>query len=103
MISDHQTAVGGLFLLNLVKRNRSLALPWHRLRRGAPVVLTATDTDGDVGTTGVVSQRDLKFIQVAVDEWPDGDRFRLDLSPDERTRRQQLQALRKFRSRRSVG
>ena len=34
VISDHQTAVGGLFLLNLVKRNRLLALPWHRLAWG---------------------------------------------------------------------
>ncbi len=93
VIDDHQTAVGGLFLLNLVKRNRTLALPWHRLRVGSPVVLSSLDEGADQPMMGIVSQRDTASIQVAVDEWPEGDRFRLDLSPDERTRRQQLAAL----------
>ena len=93
VIDDHQTAVGGLFLLTLVKRNRTLQLPWHRLRVGSPVVLSSLDEGSDQSLMGVVSQRDTGSIQVAVDEWPEGDRFRLDLSPDERTRRQQLAAL----------
>ena len=93
VIDDHQSAVGGLFLLSLIKRNRTLQLPWHRLRVGSPVVLSSMDDDGDQPLMGVVSQRDTGSIQVAVDEWPEGDRFRLDLSPDERTRRQQLAAL----------
>jgi superfamily I DNA and/or RNA helicase len=93
VIDDHQTAVGGLFLLTLVKRNRTLPLPWHRLRVGSPVVLSAMDEGNDEALLGVVSQRDASLVQVAVDEWPAGDRFRLDLSPDERTRKQQLVAL----------
>jgi superfamily I DNA and/or RNA helicase len=93
VIDDHQTAVGGLFLLTLVKRNRTLPLPWHRLRVGSPVVLSAMDEGADEALLGVVSQRDSVSVQVAVDEWPAGDRFRLDLSPDERTRKQQLIAL----------
>ena len=33
------------------------------------------------------------MIQVAVDQWPDGEVFRIDLSPDETTRRRQLAAM----------
>lgn len=92
VVVDHQIAVGGLYLLNLVKRNRQLELPWNRLRVGSPVVLSPTDDDGD-SQLGVVSLRSNTVIQVALDEWPDGDRFRLDLSPDERTRKRQQAAL----------
>jgi DNA polymerase III delta prime subunit len=92
VIVDHQIAVGGLYLLNLVKRNRNLELPWNRLRVGSPVVMSATDLDGEP-MLGVVSLRSNSVIQVALDEWPDGERFRLDLSPDERTRKRQQAAL----------
>ena len=93
VIADHQTAVGGLYLLTLVKRNRSLELPWNRLRVGSPVVLTSEDSPDGESQMGVVSHRSQRSIQVAVDEWPDGDHFRLDVSPDERTRRIQQAAL----------
>ena len=59
------------------------------------------DTDNDT-YQGVVSARNLQSIQVAVHEWPDGDRFRLDLSPDEITRKRHraaLQAAREARGR----
>jgi superfamily I DNA and/or RNA helicase len=45
--------------------------------------------------TGVVSARDQRSIQVAVNEWPNVERLRLDLTPDEMTRRRQLSAMRK--------
>ena len=90
-IDDHQIAVGGMMLLTFVKRNRTIALPWNRLRSGSPVVVSSDD---DTALQhGVVSRRTPRSIQVAVDEWPEGDIFRLDLSPDERTRRVQQAAL----------
>lgn len=92
-IEDHQSGLGGRFLLSLVKRNRTLSLPWNRLRVGAPVVVSGYDDTENETWHGIVSARNRQSIQVAVDEWPEGDRFRLDLSPDEVTRKRQKQAL----------
>ena len=93
VVADHQSGLGGRFLLTLVKRNRTLSLPWNRLRIGSPVVLTVQDDANPDSHQGVVSARTARTIQVAVPEWPDGDRFRLDLSPDEITRQRQQAAL----------
>ncbi len=94
VIDDHQSGLGGRYLLTLVKRNRTLQLPWHRFRVGSPIVMTIHDDDGSEPIQGVVSARTSDSVQVAVNEWPDGDRFRIDLSPDEITRRRQQAALR---------
>ncbi len=96
-IADHQSGLGGRYLLTLVKRNRTLHLPWNRLRVGSPVVLSLHDDAGADSYQGVVSARNLQSIQVAVQEWPEGDRFRVDLSPDEITRKRQRAALRAAR------
>lgn len=93
VITHHEPGLGGRTLLTLVKRNRTLRLPWNRLRVGAPVVLSPDDAGGD-SRHGVVSARRSDSIEVSVDEWPEGDRFRLDLSPDEITRKRQEAALR---------
>ncbi len=93
VIADHELGLGGRVLLTLVKRNRTLRLPWNRLRVGSPVVLSPADTSGDP-QYGVVSAVKREAIQVSTDQWPEGDHFRLDLSPDEITRRRQLAALR---------
>lgn len=92
VVDAHEPGLGGRIQLTLVKRNRTQQLPWNRLRVGSPVVLSPDD-DGDP-RQGVVSARNATSIEVAVDDWPDGDRFRLDLSPDEVTRKRQLAALR---------
>ena len=42
-ITDHQSGLGGRYLLTLVKRNRTLHLPWNRLRVGSPIVLSVHD------------------------------------------------------------
>ena len=39
-IEDHQTGLAGRHLFTFVKRNRTLKLPWNRLRVGSPVVIT---------------------------------------------------------------
>jgi ATP-dependent RNA/DNA helicase IGHMBP2 len=92
-ITHHESGLGGRTLLTLVKRNRTLRLPWNRLRVGSPVVLSSEDSDGE-SRQGVVSARRRDSIEVSVDDWPEGDRFRLDLSPDEITRKRQAAALR---------
>ncbi len=92
-IEEHRPGLGGRFLVNLVKRNRTLSLPWNRLRVGTPIILSV-DEEGDASSYhGIVSFRNRQTIQVAVSEWPDGERFRLDLSPDEVTRKRQKSAL----------
>lgn len=97
VITNHEPGLGGRTQLTLVKRNRSLRLPWNRLRVGSPVVLTSGNGDGD-SVHGVVSARRNDLIEVSVDVWPEGDRFRVDLSPDEITRKRQLSALRVARA-----
>jgi superfamily I DNA and/or RNA helicase len=91
-LADHRTGLAGRFLLDFVKP-QGLRLPMNRLRVGSPVVLSDDGDAADDGIPGVVSRRTATSIQVAVERWPEPDRFRLDLSPDETTRRRQLAAM----------
>lgn len=92
VIEDHRTGLGGRVLVTFVKRNRTQSLPWNRFRVGSPVV-ASLDPDGEDVGYGIVCARNTGSIEVAFDEWPDGDRFRLDLSADEITRTRQLSAI----------
>lgn len=94
VVDDHEGGLGGRLLLTLVKRNRSIGLPWNRLRVGSPVILTADETRFTQPLHGVISARNRQSIQVAVNGWPTSDRLRLDLRPDEITRKRQLAAMR---------
>lgn len=90
-ISNHEIGLGGRTLLTLVKRNRTLKMPSNRLRIGAPVVVS--NEHGDL-QQGVVCGKRSTSIQVAVDYHPEGKQFRIDLAPDEVTRKRQAAALR---------
>ena len=95
VITDSEPSLGGRHLITFSKRNRQQPLPWNRLRSGSPVIL-ACDEAGDVdssGVTGVVCMRATHEIQVAINGWLDGSRFRLDRSADEVTRKRQLLAI----------
>ncbi len=92
VIADDRPGLGGRFLLTFVKRNRTLGLPWNRFRVGSPVIVSSDTLDNEV-CFGVVCNRSQQSIEVAVDDWPQADRFRLDLSADEVTRTRQLAAL----------
>jgi hypothetical protein len=92
-IADHQTGLGGRHLFTFVKRNRSLNLPWNRLRIGSPVVVTPLENSNDAPQNGVVSARNFNSIQVAVDHWLPGSHFDLDLSADEVSRNRERAAL----------
>lgn len=100
IIADHRMGLGGRFLVTFAKRNRTLDLPWNRFRVGSPVIASEELTEGDCGY-GIVCGKDIGSIEVAFDEWPEGDRFRLDLSMDEITRSRQLTALNSVQNARS--
>jgi len=56
VITDHEAGLAGEILLTLVKRNRTLSMPWNRLRSGSPVVLSS-EHDGGKSWHGVVTAR----------------------------------------------
>jgi superfamily I DNA and/or RNA helicase len=89
---DHETGLAGRFLFDFAKPGGQ-PLPMNRLKVGSPVVLSDADDFSDHGIAGVVSRRKSGVIQVATEKWPDARVFRLDLSPDETTRRRQLAAM----------
>jgi ATP-dependent RNA/DNA helicase IGHMBP2 len=92
VIEDHRTGLGGRFILTMVKRNRTQNLPWNRFRVGSPVV-ASDELEEQNSEYGIVCGRNVRSVEVAFDEWPEWDRFRLDLSADEITRNRQLTAL----------
>lgn len=93
VIADHRSGLGGFSLITFVKRNRTLGLPWNRLRVGSPVVISDEDPKENQEWTGVVSARNQQSIEVAFSEWPEADHFRIDLASDEVTRLRQLAAM----------
>jgi superfamily I DNA and/or RNA helicase len=94
VVEDEESGLGGRALLTLAKRNSKQVLPWNRLRTGSPVILSAADPMVRESVPGVVSGRSQRTIQIAVKHPPQAGRLRLDLSPDEITRKRQLAALR---------
>ena len=93
---DHRTGLAGRWLLDFAKPHRD-SLPLTRLKVGSPVVISNDSDAADHGVPGVISRRKHNLIQVATDAWPDGSLFRIDLSPDETTRRRQQAAMAKAR------
>jgi len=100
-IADEYAGLGGRLILTLVKRNRTLGLPWTRLGTGSPVLLSAEGVK-DVGVRGVVSDRNERLIRVAVNEFPEEFEeyatWRIDLSSDEVARGRQRTALNAVRT-----
>ncbi|QEG41931.1 AAA domain-containing protein [Roseimaritima ulvae] len=89
---DHQTGLAGRLLLDFARPDGE-ALPMNRLKVGSPVVVSDNSDASDHGVAGVVSRRKPNTLQVATEKWPEGDWYRIDLSPDETTRRRQLAAM----------
>lgn len=92
-IEDHEMGLGGRHLFTFVKRNRTLNLPWNRLRVGSPVVVSPIGDDAESPQSGVVSARNQRSIQVAVEHWTSGDQFDVDLAGDEISRNRERAAL----------
>jgi len=91
VIRNHTTGLGGRYLVTLHKRRGSERLPWHRFKVGSPVLLSAEGVERSL--QGVVSARRNDCLEVALGDWPEGDRFRIDMAPDEVTRKRQLAAM----------
>ena len=91
VIRDHTTGLGGRYLVTLHKRRANERLPWHRFKVGSPVLLSSEGASRSL--QGVVSARRPNCLEVALADWPEGDRFRIDMAPDEVTRKRQLAAL----------
>lgn len=90
-LTDHRTGLAGRLLLDFAKPGGN-TLPMNRFKVGSPVVISDDTDESDDGIAGVVSRRKPTSIQVATEKWPEGSRFRIDMSPDETTRRRQLAA-----------
>jgi ATP-dependent RNA/DNA helicase IGHMBP2 len=86
---DNRTGLGGRELVDFAKGGDTL-LPLNRLKVGSPVVVSDEDRPHEAGFNGVVSRRSSTAIEVALDDWPAGKHFRIDLAPDESTRLRQL-------------
>lgn len=93
VIRTHTTGLGGRYLITLAKRKSPDRLPWHRFKVGSPILLSDERDEDSDSLQGVVSARRTDTLEVAVDDWPSGERFRLDLSPDEISRKRQASAL----------
>ncbi|TWT94788.1 ATP-dependent RecD-like DNA helicase [Botrimarina colliarenosi] len=86
---DSRTGLAGRDLIDFAKPAGE-PLPMSRLKVGSPVVVSDEDRPDEAGQSGVVSRRSSTAIEVALDDWPQGKRFRIDLAPDESTRLRQL-------------
>lgn len=91
VIRTHTIGLGGRYLVTFQKRKKVDRLPWHRLKSGSPVIVSAESGEGSL--QAVVSGRRSDSIEVAIDQFPEGETFRIDLSPDEVTRKRQQTAL----------
>lgn len=102
VIDDEYTGLGGSFILTLVKRNRTLPLPWTRLGTGSPVMLTAEACSHPPSFRAVVSERGEDSIRVALNDLPDEleehASWRVDACGDEVAHQRQRTALEMVRS-----
>jgi superfamily I DNA and/or RNA helicase len=92
IVTEHVVGLGGHKLVTFERRRKDVPMPWHRLRVGAPVVVSSYPING-ASESGVVSQKRSNSIQVALNRWPEAQAFRIDLTADEITRRRQLSAI----------
>jgi ATP-dependent RNA/DNA helicase IGHMBP2 len=99
VIADESSGLGGRCLLTLVKRNRTLTLPWTRLQVGSPVLLVPEKDPSNRGARGVVCERNENVLRVAIaeplDQGEDDEptSYRVVLSSDEVSRQRQRAAM----------
>jgi len=102
VITEEHSGLGCRYIVGLMKRNRTLALPWNRLEAGAPVLLSEQGAAPGVGQRGVVCERQERLLRVAFDEPPEEPSatgvYRLDLSTNEISARRQRSALDRARA-----
>ncbi len=90
---DEQPSLGGRSLATLIKRNRTLALPWNRFKSGSPVVAIFKDEEGLAPCFGVVATKDNHAIQVVFDNPLEAVQLNLEMSVDDVSRNRQWSAM----------
>lgn len=101
VVTEEQSGLGGRCILTLVKRNRTLHLPWTRLGPGSPVGLSVQGGKPEEALRGVVVERREQYLRVAFNDPPeetDGGVWRLDLGGDDAAFRRQQAALDRARN-----
>ncbi|MEM9942495.1 MAG: AAA domain-containing protein [Planctomycetota bacterium] len=93
VIQDVRPGLGGYQLISFQRRSTNHPMPWHRLKVGTPVVVSADDYNGSKDETGVISKKKKELIEVALNQEPEGRIFRIDMTSDEITRKRQLSAI----------
>ncbi len=93
VIIDEHPGLGGRTIATLVKRNRTLKLPWNRFKSGSPVMASSEGSESIAPVFGVVCNKNAESIQIAFDQSPESAHCRIDLSADEVSRSRQLSAL----------
>lgn len=91
VVRSHATGLGGRYLVTFHKRRFPDRLPWHRFKVGSPVNVSA-EGEGRA-LQGVVSARRGDSLEIALGVFPAGDCFRIDMIPDEMTRKRQEAAM----------
>jgi hypothetical protein len=100
---DVSPGLGGRYLITLVKRNRTLELPWTRIGVGAPTLLSRqARSAGERGLRGVVASLNKSRLVLAVADVPedfdDDAIWRLDRAQDEIARLRARAALDRARA-----
>lgn len=91
-VADMRPGLAGTTITSFVKRNRDIGLPPNRFRVGTPVMATGNGADVEIAR-GVVVGRDSQTLKVSLPFVPEGTRYRLDVQPDEITRKRQKEVL----------
>ena len=91
-VADMRPGLSGTTITSFVKRNRDIGLPPNRFRVGTPVMATGNGADVEIAR-GVVVGRDSQTLKVSLPFVPEGTRYRLDVQPDEITRKRQKEVL----------
>ena len=102
VVTEEYSGLGGRCILTFVKRNRTLGMPWTRLRVGSPVRVVPQGTTGESRWRGVMCERNERLVRVSLQEPPE-DRdddavLRIDLAGDEVARLRMQAALDRARN-----
>ena len=101
VVAEQSAGLGGRCLVVLRKRDLTRPLPWTRLNVGSPVLVSVQDAS-ESGLRGVISRRLEQAVEVALSQpipaETAADRYRVDHSSDEISRRRQRAALERARS-----
>ena len=92
VVRESRPGLAGATLATLIKRNREIGLPSNRFRVGTPVTVTSNAAEVEIAR-GIVTARNRQSLQISLPFIPEGARLRVDVQPDEVTRKRQTEVL----------